>query len=266
MTLCPWQGGFRAATSGAASGLSEAGLVQEFLAETRTVTARPPQTFRMDSLLREMRDMETMESLGAVPRQAPPVASIASTEDTWATELLETEQNVIDWSRDFLAEHTASLGGPDPILTRSSGGHHHHPGLEDKWAEQYLEDVPSLLTESDAEAEQSLAEAGQRTEAAPHLDPQEFQDFIASVGRDSAVTTSSASGNLQDGNNPDNRNVIECECGPDNKCDLDAAWAEEFVASQQFTQSDVSHHPGHGGEERSDTYKQVRCEELVSIR
>ena len=247
--------------------------MQEFLAETRTVTARPPQTFRMDSLLREMRDME---SLGAVPRQAPPVASLASPDDTWATELLETEQNVIDWSRDFLAEHTASLGGPDPVLTRSSGGHHHTeviPGLEDKWAEQYLDDVPSLLTESDAEAEQSLAEARQRTEAAPppHLDPQEFQDFIASVGKDSAVTAPAvASVNLQDGNNPENRNVIECECGPGhNNCDLDAAWAEEFVASQQFTQSDVSHHPGQGGEERSDTYKQVRgmrCGERLSGR
>ena len=90
------------------------------------------------------------------------MSSLASQDDTWAQELLDTEQNVIDWSRDFLAEHTATLGGPDPVLTRS-GGHHHHseviPGLEDKWAEQYLEDVPSLLTESDAEAEQSMAEA-----------------------------------------------------------------------------------------------------------
>ena len=235
-------------------------MVREFLAETRSVTARPPQTFRMDSLLQEMRDME---SLGAVPRQAPPVSSLASQDDTWAQELLDTEQNVIDWSRDFLAEHTATLGGPDPVLTRS-GGHHHHseviPGLEDKWAEQYLEDVPSLLTESDAEAEQSMAEARQGRGAAPppHLDPQEFQDFIASVGKDRSVTAPvSASVNLQDGNNPENGNVIECECGPGhNNCDLEAAWAEEFVASQQFTQSDVGHHH-EAGEERSDTYKQV---------
>ena len=242
-------------------------MVREFLAETRSVTARPPQTFRMDSLLQEMR---SMESLGAVPRQAPPVASLASQDDTWAQELLDTEQNVIDWSRDFLAEHTASLGGPDPVLTRSSGGHHHHSevitGLEDKWAEQYLEDVPSLLTESDAEAEESLAEARQRTEAAPHLDPQEFQQFIASVGKDREVTAPvSASANLQDGNNPENGNVIECECGPGhNNCDLEAAWAEEFVASQQFTQSDVSNHHG-AGEERSDTYKQVMVP-VTSIR
>ena len=74
----------------------------------------------MEALLQEMRDMETL-----VPRQAPPVASLlAGPEDTWAAELLETqEQNVIDWSRDFLAEQAVSLGGPDPLVTRSSGGH-----------------------------------------------------------------------------------------------------------------------------------------------
>ena len=250
-------GGFRAGGD-VDPGLSEAGLVREFLAETRTVTSRPPQTFRMDSLLQEMRDMETQSqrSLGAVPRQAPPVASLASSDDTWAAEFLETEQNVIDWSRDFLAEHTASLGGPDPVLVTPLSAR-----PEDKWAEQYLEDVPSLLTESDAEAEQSLEESRQRTEAPPpHLDPQEFQDFIASVGRDSAVTGSEAAGSsLQDGNLK-NRIVIECECGPHNRCDLDSAWAEEFVASQQFTQSDVR-----PGEERSETYKQVgKCSNGLS--
>ena len=53
-------------------------LVQEFLSETRQVTARPPQTFRMDTLLQEMRDIETQRSLGAVPRQAPAVADLAT--------------------------------------------------------------------------------------------------------------------------------------------------------------------------------------------
>ena len=135
-------------------------------------------------------ETQSQRSLGAVPRQAPPVASLASSDDTWAAEFLETEQNVIDWSRDFLAEHTASLGGPDPVLVTPLSAR-----PEDKWAEQYLEDVPSLLTESDAEAEQSLEESRQWTEAPPpHLDPQEFQDFIASVGRDSAVTGSAAAG------------------------------------------------------------------------
>ena len=56
--------------------ISEQGLVTEFLAETRQVTRRP-QTFRMDSLLREMREIESPRHLGAVPRQAPTVAHLA---------------------------------------------------------------------------------------------------------------------------------------------------------------------------------------------
>lgn len=44
--------------------VTEQGLVREFLAETRDVASRPQHTFRMDSLLREMREMES--------RQQPP--------------------------------------------------------------------------------------------------------------------------------------------------------------------------------------------------
>ena len=56
------------------------GMVQEFISETRHVTARPPQSFRMDSLLQEMRDIEqsSQKNLGAVPKQAPPVAALAT--------------------------------------------------------------------------------------------------------------------------------------------------------------------------------------------
>ena len=61
---------------GPAREASEQGLVTEFLAETRQVTRRP-QTFRMDSLLREMREIESPRHLGAVPRQAPTVAHLA---------------------------------------------------------------------------------------------------------------------------------------------------------------------------------------------
>ena len=61
---------------GPAREASEQGLVTEFLAETRQVTRRP-QTFRMDTLLREMREIESPRNMGAVPRQAPTVAHLA---------------------------------------------------------------------------------------------------------------------------------------------------------------------------------------------
>ena len=61
---------------GPATNISEQGLVTEFLAETRHVTSRLPQTFRMDTLLQEMREIESPGQLG-VPRQAPSVAHLA---------------------------------------------------------------------------------------------------------------------------------------------------------------------------------------------
>ena len=64
----------------------EGGLVREFLSETHQVTSRPPQTFRMDSLLQEMRDIESQRSLGAIPRQAPPVADLATSGSKKLTE------------------------------------------------------------------------------------------------------------------------------------------------------------------------------------
>ena len=73
---------------------------------------------------------------------APDPCHVSRADDTWAAEYLDTEQNVIDWSREFLAEHTASLGGPDPVVgvaastARARGA--------ELWAAEYLDSVPSL--------------------------------------------------------------------------------------------------------------------------
>ena len=59
------------------------------------MTSRPPTSFRMDSLLQEMRDIETQShrSLGAVPRQAPAVADLAATGET-LNEVKNKMQNI----------------------------------------------------------------------------------------------------------------------------------------------------------------------------
>eukprot|EP00092_Neocalanus_flemingeri_P027148 GFUD01029441.1.p1 GENE.GFUD01029441.1~~GFUD01029441.1.p1 ORF type:complete len:586 (+),score=146.75 GFUD01029441.1:262-2019(+) len=190
--------------------LTENGLVQEFLSETHQVTSRPPQTFRMDSLLQEMRDIEGPRSLGAVPRQAPAVADLATTGETWAAEYLDTEQNVIDWSRDYLKEN--SLGGPDPL--HHSEGFGRSQNTAPKWAEEYLTDIPVI--------DQNVATLGD----APTLDPQEFEDFIASVGKEAESKTGLAS-----------------------SATLDSAWAEEFA---QFTNADMNNHV----DSNNESYKQ----------
>ena len=231
----------------------EGGLVREFLSETHQVTSRPPQTFRMDSLLQEMRDIESQRSLGAIPRQAPPVADLATSGsskdslikkilpdmfsnnglstlnnligDTWAAEYLDTvdtDQNVIDWSRDFLAEH--SLGGPDPVMAQHLSSGTSLGQDEVLWAEQYLDDVPTLQNS---------------TSNGPSLDPQEFQEFIASVGKER-----SSAAVIQGENDCSTINFIECEY---DNFHLDNAWAEEF---SQFTETDVAN------VEKTETYKQ----------
>jgi len=126
----------------------------------------------MDSLLQEMRDIEGPRSLGAVPRQAPAVADLATTGETWAAEYLDTEQNVIDWSREYLKEN--SLGGPDPL--NHSEGFVRNQNTAPKWAEEYLTDLPVI--------DQNIA-----LEDVPTLDPQEFEDFIASVGKEAKSKT-----------------------------------------------------------------------------
>ncbi|XP_068085294.1 peroxisomal targeting signal 1 receptor [Anabrus simplex] len=66
-------------------------LVQEFLSET---LFRPPQTFRMGSLLQEMREMESAASQHA-PIQAPGVAaSLASNDPDWTQEFLESRKQI----------------------------------------------------------------------------------------------------------------------------------------------------------------------------
>jgi len=189
--------------------LSEGGLVQEFLSETHQVTSRPPQTFRMDSLLQEMRDIEGPRSLGAVPRQAPAVADLATSGETWAAEYLETDQNVIDWSREYLKEN--SLGGPDPL--HHSEGFMRDVSVAPMWAEEYLIDIPVIGNIS-------------TLEEAPTIDPKEFEDFIASVGKEAESKTGVAS-----------------------SATLDSAWAEEFA---EFTNSDLNNHV----DSNNETYKQ----------
>jgi hypothetical protein len=76
-----------------------------------------------------------------VPRQAPAVADLATTGETWAAEYLDTEQNVIDWSREYLKEN--SLGGPDPL--NHSEGFVRNQNAAPKWAQDYLTDLPRLF-------------------------------------------------------------------------------------------------------------------------
>ena len=88
-------------------------LVEEFLAHS--AAPAPPSSFRMDTLLREMQDIERLP-----PLAGPPVADLAMQEHKWAEEYLASETNIQDfvggpdWTREFL-ETQHSLTAPDLI-------------------------------------------------------------------------------------------------------------------------------------------------------
>jgi hypothetical protein len=178
------------------------GLVTEFLEETRAA-ARPRHTFRMDSLLREMRELEGAR---LEPRAGPGVAAIAAAGD-WAGEFVHTEQNVIDWSREYLALHP--LAGPDPLEQHQLAGRGPEPVL---WADEYLADVPVL-------------------EEAPRLQLAEFQQFVASVRpqqeEEQVVEQEQGQGMVQElepAQAAQGRIACECDLQPPPA----AEWAEEF--------------------------------------
>lgn len=74
-------------------------LVQQFLEETVGST---PQSFRMDSLLAEMRDIE-VRSAQSPPVQSPPVSQLAIEEDSscWA-DAEANEENVRSWAEQYI--------------------------------------------------------------------------------------------------------------------------------------------------------------------
>jgi len=182
--------------------VSSQGLVREFLAETRDVAARPTHTFRMDSLLSEMREIEGRQ---IQPRPGPGVAVLARTGESWANEFVDSDQNVIDWSREYLATH--SLAGPDPLAEAPQL----HPLPTDvRWAEDYLADVPVL-------------------EEAPVLRAEEFEQFMASVGQQSTG-----------GGQPGVGEKVEQQGKAEGTLAAATEWAEEFA---DLTSADAALHP-----------------------
>ena len=145
----------------------EHGLVREFLSETRQAVgpARPANTFRMEGLLAELRELQPDSRVSRQPQLGPAVAELAA-EESWAAEYLDTEDSsVLDWSQQYIRDHR--LAGPDPLLA---------PPV--RWADEYLAEAPMLKQRDTARAPNFAT-----LEPAPVLDPLEFQDFIDSVGK-----------------------------------------------------------------------------------
>ncbi|XP_014666231.1 PREDICTED: peroxisomal targeting signal 1 receptor-like isoform X2 [Priapulus caudatus] len=101
-------------------------LVNEFLADQQVCSA--PRSFRMDTLLQEMREIEDGRHRHA-PLTAPGIAALTTGDaaQSWAAELLMEDGNIpdSDWTQEFNQERSQML----------------NPGVihDTKWAEEYLE-------------------------------------------------------------------------------------------------------------------------------
>lgn len=150
-------------------------LVQQFLEET---LGQSPQTFRMDSLLAEMRDLEGR----AGPIQSPPVAQLAvEGHASWAETEAENrslycnendavnEENVNSWAEQYLESgknfQTISVVGDNYDIWKSdthdnSAQEVYELGLGPKWAQEYLESTENLdLDESQTLAASDLSQS-----------------------------------------------------------------------------------------------------------
>lgn len=112
-------------------------LVQQFLEETLGQTT---PTFRMDSLLEEMRELERgIGAQGPAPVQSPPIAQLAAQEDVscWADQYLEAGKHFQERS------DRTSIWSPEEEKPQSSD-ETFELGFGPNWAKEYLESSENL--------------------------------------------------------------------------------------------------------------------------
>jgi len=110
-------------------------LVQQFFEET---LGQSTPTFRMDSLLAEMRDLERGLG-GGPPNQAPPIAQLAAEHDVscWADQYLDAGKQFQEPNQDTIWS-VPQGGGP-------STGDTFELGFGPNWAKEYLESTSEQL-------------------------------------------------------------------------------------------------------------------------
>ncbi|XP_069164338.1 peroxisomal targeting signal 1 receptor-like [Procambarus clarkii] len=181
-------------------------LVEEFMSETQQAATAAPQAFRMDSLLQEMREIESMRARTG-PMRGPGIADLASEASNWAEEYLASERHVQeigpggDWTKEFL-EQQHGLTSPDII-----------PDSDTRWAHEYLNE--NLLDEA------ASAEASKWVE---EYNPQEDSEL--------ARTANELLGTVDDPkfSNTEFMSFIK-KLGEGAKSDVNKDWSEEFLTS-----------------------------------
>ncbi|XP_068242629.1 peroxisomal targeting signal 1 receptor-like [Palaemon carinicauda] len=190
-------------------------LVEEFMTETQAAAAAAPQAFRMDSLLQEMREIESMRARTG-PLRGPGIADLASEAGNWAEEYLASETHVqeigpgSDWTKEFV-EHQNVLTSPDIITDNDT-----------HWAHEYLKEN-FLDDASSAEASKWVQE----------YNPQEDSEL--------AKTANELLGTVDDPkfHNSEFMKFIK-KLGENSKGDINKDWTNEFISSNTSKENNLA--------------------------
>ncbi|XP_013782928.1 peroxisomal targeting signal 1 receptor-like [Limulus polyphemus] len=168
------------------SGITKEEMVEEFMSETQRHLHHnvAPQTFNMDSLLQEMREIErTCQP----PLPGPGVADLATSRN-WAEEYLASEDIVqdsplADWSKEFFPEQ--QMLNPD-IITDTRWTEEYIASSEAKNLENNLDLVANQWTdEYQTQEDTELAQVANEllgTIDDPKFSESEFLKFIRKIG------------------------------------------------------------------------------------
>ncbi|XP_037085329.1 peroxisomal targeting signal 1 receptor-like [Pollicipes pollicipes] len=166
-------------------------VVQEFLREASRPETRGPTSFRMSSLLQEMREIERGSSRR--PVTAPNVAHLAAEPAVWAEQFSTVQRQQGDEARDWALELSRDAAPPPgvaasgflpvhwsaDVVGRPINQPATNPLDEVQWLDQYK---PSEDTELQRTADQILGSADD-----PDFSGSEFMSFLAKI-RDGEVS------------------------------------------------------------------------------
>ncbi|XP_064103344.1 peroxisomal targeting signal 1 receptor-like [Macrobrachium nipponense] len=209
------------------------------MTETQAAAAAAPQAFRMDSLLQEMREIESMRAR-AGPLRGPGIADLASEAGTWAEEYLASETHVqeigpgSDWTKEFV-EHQNGLTSPDIITDNDTRWAHEYLNenfLDDassteasKWVEEYNPQEDSELAKTANELLGTVDD--------PKFHNTEFMKFIKKLGEGSKGDVSKDWTNEFLSSNTSKENNLEeswsTEFTQGQKQQLHEQWQKEFT-------------------------------------
>uniref|UniRef100_A0A1L8DW88 Putative peroxisomal targeting signal 1 receptor n=1 Tax=Nyssomyia neivai TaxID=330878 RepID=A0A1L8DW88_9DIPT len=161
-------------------------LINDFMAQVTNVP--PPQTFRMDALLKEMRDIDA-QSFGHPVVSAPPV--IQEVNHTWSTEFLEHQKKIFE-------PNNVSGGGEGSVWTPRMPPPMMEPLMQQQpqgnvaWTKDFFEKAEQAEKVAEPQEQDEVRKAADdllRTMGSDE-DPfqySEFVDFMKTVRDDASV-------------------------------------------------------------------------------